>query len=166
MDDFYKSKKGGFDNIKSSTSLIQKLMVDYCRKLNNLHFVECSTTLKGDKTVADVIKILKIHNEELDLFKNFLNILEKIPDILKKYYNIELDSVKEIITNMLKGEIFNYKQKKNNKTINVINQQSSTKSNFQLTNNIGNLIFFQNFSFFIKSFFLTIKYYLISRNDY
>lgn len=121
MDDYYTTKKGGFDNIKSSLSLIQKLMVDFCRKLNNLQFVECSTTLKADKTVADIIKILKTQNEELDLFKNFLNILEKIPDILKKYYNIELDAVIEIISNMLRDEFFTYEDKKNFK--NTENQQ-------------------------------------------
>ncbi len=114
MDGIDKIQVSNKDKIKFSISIIEKLMVDFCRKLNNIQFVECATTLKGDKKVADVIKILKTENkEELELFKNFLNILEKIPELLKKYYNIELDYVIEIITNMLKDECFSYNDKKN-----------------------------------------------------
>ncbi len=112
VDKFPKYNKD-FDKIKFSISLIEKLIVDFCRKLNNLQFVECATTLKSDKKVADVIKILKTENkEELELFKNFLNKLEKIPELLKKYYNIELDYVVEIIINMLRDETFSYEDKK------------------------------------------------------
>ena len=106
------------DKITACINLIQKLMNDFCKKLNNLQFVECSTTLKGDNLVADVVKNLKNENkEELDLFKNFLNMLEKIPEILQKYYNVDLDQVIDICTYMLKNESFTYEDNKIEKII-------------------------------------------------
>jgi len=117
MDRFAK-QNNIYDKIKSSIRIIDKLMVDFCRKLNSLDFVECATTLKSDKKVADVIKILKSeYKEELDTFKNLLNKLEKIPELVKKYYNIELDNVVEIIVNLLKEDNFTYDEKKNSKIL-------------------------------------------------
>jgi hypothetical protein len=107
------NRKAANYKIKNSIGLIQNLIIDFCRKLNNLQFIECLSTLKADnKKVAEIVKnLITDHKEELDLFKNFYNFLEKIPVIFKKFYDIELEIVIEMCSNIIKEEIKNDEKK-------------------------------------------------------
>jgi hypothetical protein len=90
----------------SCINTLQHLLVELCKKISNLQFSECSVIVKN-KMVAVVINFLRLENQEAYFFmNNFLKIINKLPEIFQKYYNLELDFVLDNINLLHSQKLF------------------------------------------------------------
>jgi hypothetical protein len=89
----------------SCINTLQHFLVELCKKITNLQFSECSVV--KNKMVAGVINFLRLENQEAYFFmNNFLKIINKLPEIFQKYYNLELDTVLDNINLLQTQKLF------------------------------------------------------------
>ena len=156
--DFNGIKDKGKNNLKINSCIdtVQYLLVDLCKKISNLQFNECAGIFKN-KLLADVVSYLRLEfQEELFYFNNFLKIINKLPDIFQKYFNMEMDQMIENINNLSKQNLFRLKND-NNKNNSSTTSTSNSNNNSNNTKSSVFLEFILNQIFCVRDLLDLIK---------
>jgi len=102
------------NDLKNCKDRIHHISVVFYQKL--LQFSQSETEYIKREDYGQVLNFLsqKTYSEENKITQNYFKILNKLPEIMKKYYALEFSDIIEIIESLKSSEIFELKSREEN----------------------------------------------------